>query len=68
MALNNKDYWLKREEEKLNAGIKDCNKLSKELQIQYKKALRRILLKAKFRTRIRTWVSGVASVLTTILF
>ena len=42
MALNNKEYWLKREEEKLNAGIKDCNKLSKELQIQYKKAYKEI--------------------------
>ena len=42
MALNNKDYWLKREEEKLNAGIKDCNKLSKELQTQYKKAYKEI--------------------------
>ena len=42
MALNNKDYWLKREEEKLNVGIKDCNKLSKELQSHYKKAYKEI--------------------------
>ena len=42
MALNNKDYWLKREEEKLNAGIKDCNKLSKELQSHYKNAYKEI--------------------------
>ena len=42
MALNNKDYWLKREEEKLNVGIKDCNKLSKELQSHYKNAYKEI--------------------------
>lgn len=36
--MNNKEYWQKREEEKLNKGIKDCNKLAKELQSQYKKA------------------------------
>ena len=38
MAKNNREYWQKREKEKLNKGIKDCNKLSKELQSQYKKA------------------------------
>ena len=30
--MNNRDYWEKREEEKLNKGIKDCNKLAKKLQ------------------------------------
>ena len=38
MVKNNREYWQKREKEKLNKGIKDCNKLSKELQSQYKKA------------------------------
>lgn len=38
MAKNSREYWQKREKEKLNKGIKDCNKLSKELQSQYKKA------------------------------
>ena len=40
--MNNKDYWEKREEEKLNKGIKDCNKLAKELQSHYKKAYKEI--------------------------
>jgi hypothetical protein len=40
--MNNKDYWVKREEEKLNKGIKDCNKLAKELQSHYKKAYKEI--------------------------
>ena len=42
MAKNNRDYWQKREEEKLNKGIKDCNKLAKELQSHYKKAYKEI--------------------------
>lgn len=42
MAKNNRDYWEKREEEKLNKGIKDCNKLAKELQSHYKKAYKEI--------------------------
>ena len=42
MAKNNKEYWQKREEEKLNKGIKDCNKLAKELQSHYKKAYKEI--------------------------
>ena len=42
MTKNNRDYWKKREEEKLNAGIKDCNKLSKELQSHYKNAYKEI--------------------------
>ena len=40
--MNNKDYWVKREKEKLNKGIKDCNKLAKELQSHYKKAYKEI--------------------------
>ena len=36
--MNNRDYWQKREEEKLNKGIKDCNKLAKELEQYYKLA------------------------------
>ena len=40
--MNNKEYWQKREEEKLNKGIKDCNKLAKELQSHYKKAYKEI--------------------------
>ncbi len=36
--MNNRDYWQKREEEKLNKGIKDCNKLAKELEQHYKLA------------------------------
>ena len=40
--INNKAYWEKREEEKLNKGIKDCNKLAKELQSHYKKAYKEI--------------------------
>lgn len=42
MTKNNRDYWEKREKEKLNAGIKDCNKLSKELQSHYKNAYKEI--------------------------
>ena len=42
MAKNNKDYWEKREKEKLNKGIKDCNKLAKDLQSHYKKAYKEI--------------------------
>ena len=42
MTKNNRDYWEKREEEKLNKGIKDCNKLSKELQSHYKNAYKEI--------------------------
>ena len=40
--MNNKEYWQKREEEKLNKGIKDCNKLAKELQSHYKLAHKEI--------------------------
>ena len=36
--MNNRDYWIKREEEKLNKGIKDCNKLAKELEQHYRLA------------------------------
>ena len=42
MTKNNREYWQKREEEKLNKGIKDCNKLAKELQTHYKKAYKEI--------------------------
>ena len=42
MIKNNREYWQKREEEKLNKGIKDCNKLAKELQSHYKKAYKEI--------------------------
>ena len=40
--MNNRDYWIKREEEKLNKGIKDCNKLAKELEEHYKLASKQI--------------------------
>ena len=40
--MSSKAYWEKREEEKLNKGIKDCNKLAKELQSHYKKAYKEI--------------------------
>ena len=40
--MNNKDYWTKREEEKLNIGIKDCNNLAKELEHHYKLANKEI--------------------------
>ena len=40
--MNNKKYWENREKEKLNKGIKDCNKLAKELQSHYKKAYKEI--------------------------
>ena len=40
--MNNRDYWQKREEEKLNKGIKDCNKLAKELEGHYKLAIKQI--------------------------
>ena len=40
--MNNRDYWIKREEEKLNKGIKDCNKLAKELEQHYKLAIKQI--------------------------
>ena len=39
---NNRDYWEKREEEKLNKGIKDTNKLAKELERHYKLAYKEI--------------------------
>ena len=42
MAKNNRDYWIKREEEKLNKGIKDTNKLAKELEEHYKLAYKEI--------------------------
>ena len=42
MAKNNKEYGEKREEEKLNKGIKDCNKLAKDLQSHYKLAYKEI--------------------------
>ena len=40
--MNNRDYWIKREEEKLNIGIKDCTKLAKELEHHYKLANKEI--------------------------
>lgn len=40
--MNNKEYWEKREEEKLNIGIKDCNNLAKELERHYKLAYKEI--------------------------
>ena len=40
--MNSKEYWQKREEEKLNKGIKDCNKLAKELEGHYKLAIKQI--------------------------
>lgn len=40
--MNNRDYWIKREEEKLNIGIKDCTKLAKELEKHYKLAYKEI--------------------------
>ena len=40
--MDSKEYWQKREEEKLNKGIKDRNKLAKELQSHYKKAYKEI--------------------------
>ena len=40
--MNSKEYWTKREEEKLNKGIKDCNKLAKELERHYKLANKEI--------------------------
>lgn len=39
---NNYEYWKKREEEKLNKGIKDTNKLAKELERHYKLAYKEI--------------------------
>ena len=42
MTKNNRDYWKKREEEKLNKGIKDTNKLAKELERHYKLAYKEI--------------------------
>ena len=42
MAKNSKEYWIDRENQKLNKGIKDCNKLAKELQSHYKKAYKEI--------------------------
>lgn len=40
--MNSKEYWTKREEEKLNKGIKDCNNLAKELERHYKLAYKEI--------------------------
>ena len=40
--LNNRKYWEEREKAKLNKGIKDCNKLAKELEKQYKIAYKQI--------------------------
>ena len=40
--MNNKQYWIDRENQKLNKGIKDCNKLAKDLQSHYKKAYKEI--------------------------
>ena len=40
--LNNRKYWEDREKAKLNKGIKDCNKLAKELEKQYKIAYKQI--------------------------
>ena len=40
--LSNRKYWEDRERAKLNKGIKDCNKLAKELEKQYKIAYKQI--------------------------
>ena len=40
--MNNKQYWIDRENQKLNKGIKDCNKLAKELEHHYKLANKEI--------------------------
>lgn len=40
--MNNKKYWENREKEKLNKGIKDTNKLAKELERHYKLAYKEI--------------------------
>ena len=40
--MNNKKYWENREKAKLNKGIKDCNKLAKELEKQYRTAYKQI--------------------------
>ena len=40
--MNNKQYWIDRENQKLNKGIKDCNKLAKELEGHYKLAIKQI--------------------------
>lgn len=42
MAKNSKIYWEQREKEKLNKGIKDTNKLAKELERHYKLANKEI--------------------------
>ena len=36
--MNNKQYWIDRENQKLNKGIKNSNKLAKELENHYKLA------------------------------
>lgn len=40
--MNNKQYWIDRENQKLNKGIKDCNNLAKELEHHYKLANKEI--------------------------
>lgn len=40
--MNNKQYWIDRENQKLNKGIKNCNKLAKELEEHYKLANKHI--------------------------
>lgn len=40
--MNNKQYWIDRENQKLNKGIKDTNKLAKELERHYKLANKEI--------------------------
>lgn len=40
--MNSKQYWINREKQKLNKGIKDCNNLAKELEHHYKLANKEI--------------------------
>ena len=40
--MNSKQYWIDRENQKLNKGIKDCTKLAKELEHHYKLANKEI--------------------------
>ena len=40
--MNSKQYWIDRENQKLNKGIKDCNNLAKELEHHYKLANKEI--------------------------
>ena len=40
--MNSKQYWIDRENQKLNKDIKDCNNLAKELEHHYKLANKEI--------------------------